>query len=111
MHRQRRAEGLVRAEAAAGDRVTTRLDPVAEVRDRARPEGDVDERVALEDPLALRLRVAAPDGDDEIGLPALAGRGLSQIRGALRSRLLADGARVEHEHVGVVRPGCLTEPE
>ena len=48
-------------------------DPLAEMRDRPRPERDVDERVALEDPLSLRLRVAAADGDDQIRLPPLAG--------------------------------------
>ena len=60
-------EVLVRAEPAARNRVAAGGDPLAEVRDRARAERDVDERVLLEDPLALRLRVAAPDRDDEVG--------------------------------------------
>ena len=62
----RQVAGEVRlgvAEAAARDAVAARADPVAEVRDRARPEGDVDVRVELEEPLALRLGVAAADGD------------------------------------------------
>ena len=63
VHRQVGGEVLVRAELPARHRVPAGGDPLAEVRDRARPEGDVDERVPLEDPLALRLRVAAADRD------------------------------------------------
>ena len=48
---------------AAGDAEAAGAEPVAEVGDRAGAEGDVDERVALEEPLALRLGVAAADGD------------------------------------------------
>ena len=74
VHRQVAREVLVRAEAATADAVAPGADPLAEVRDRARPERDVDERVELEDPLALRLGVAAADGDDELGVLAASAR-------------------------------------
>ena len=32
------------------------------------PERDVDERIEVEEPLALRLRVAAADGDHLLGV-------------------------------------------
>ena len=96
-------EVLVRAELPARHGVPAGGDPLAEVRDRAGPERDVDERVPLEDPLALRLRVAATDGDDEIGPLALACAGVPEVRGEARVRLLADGARVEDDDVGRVR--------
>ena len=65
--RQVAGEVLVRAEPAAVDACATRADPLAEVRDRARPEGDVDLRVEVEDALLLRLGEAAADGDHEVG--------------------------------------------
>ena len=101
VHRQVAGEVLVRAEAAAR-RVAPGPDPLAEVRDRARPEGDVDLRVELEDPLLLRLGVAAADRDHELGIAPLARAGVAEVRGELRVRLLADRARVEDEHVGVL---------
>jgi hypothetical protein len=58
---------LVRAESTALDRVPTGFDPLAEVRNRPGAEGDIDERVALEDLLSLGLCIAAADGDDDIG--------------------------------------------
>ena len=64
-------EVLVRPELAAGNRIASGRDPFAEVRDRAGPERDVDRRVQVEDPFALRLRVAASDRDDHVGLLAL----------------------------------------
>ncbi len=109
--RKIRREVLVRAEATARDRVSAGGDPLAEVRDRARPEGDVDERVPLEDPLALGLRVAATDSDDDIGPLALQRTCVAEVSSEPRVRLLADRARVEHEDVGLVRSGCLAEPE
>ena len=66
VHRQVAGEVLVRAEPAAR-RLSAGADPLAEVRDRARPERDVDLRVELEDPLLLRLGVAAADGDTRSG--------------------------------------------
>ena len=61
-----------------GDTDPACAEPVAEVPDRARPERDVDERVALEDPLALRLRVAAADGDDSVWTAALERCGIAR---------------------------------
>ena len=80
LHREVGREVLVRAELAARHRVPAGSDPLAEVRDRARPEGDVDERVPLEDALPLRLRVAAADGDDEVGSLTLHARRRSRGR-------------------------------
>ena len=102
MRRELRREVLVRAEPAPLDRIAADCDPVAEMRDRAGPERDVDERVVLEDPLALRLGVAAADGDDEIRPLALPCRRVAEVRRQPRVRLLADGARVEDDDVGVV---------
>src|SRR5581483_6460817 len=45
-------------EGAALDADPSRAEPFAEVRNGARPEGDIDERVTREEPLALSLRVA-----------------------------------------------------
>ena len=65
---RRRTRGR-RAEAAARDAHAAGAEPVAEMGDRAGPERDVDLRVELEDPLALRLGVAAADGDHAIRDP------------------------------------------
>src|SRR5581483_7948647 len=100
MVRQRRREGaLVEAEAPARDADPAGAEPVAEVGDRSGAEGDVHARVELEDALALRLRVAAADGDHALGVPALARERLAEVRGELRVRLLPDRARVEDDHV------------
>ena len=111
VHRKRRGERVVRAEAAARHGVAPRLDPLPEVRDRSGAERDVDERIALEDPLALRLRVAAADRDDEIGMAPLPCGRLAEVRRELRVGLLADRARVEDEDVGVLGLGRLAQPE
>ena len=81
--------------------LAARAEPVAEVRDRAGAEGDVDERVELEDPLALRLGVAAADGDHRAGSRSLSAR-VAEVRGEPLVGLLADRAGVEDEHVGLV---------
>ena len=85
-----------------GTRVSARRDPLAEVRDRARAESDVDERILLEDPLPLRLGVAPADRDDDVRPLALQRTGVAEVRGEPRVRLLADRAGVEDEDVGVV---------
>ena len=77
--RKVRREVLVRPEPSTIDRVATRRDPVAEMRNRARPECDVDERIPLEDAFALRFGVAASDSDDEIGPLALHRAGIPQV--------------------------------
>ena len=46
-------------------------DEVAEPRDVARPEGQVDERIALEQLVLHRLRPAAADDDRALGMPLL----------------------------------------
>ena len=104
-------EVLVRAEATSVDREAAGCDPVAQVRDRAGTECDVDERIELEDPLSLRLGVAPADRDDDVGSLALHGAGVSEVRREPRVGLLADGARVEHDDVGLVRSGCLAQSE
>ena len=112
VHRQRRGErAVVEAEAAARDPDPARAEPVAEVRDRAGAEGDVDVGVELEDPLALRLGVAAADGDHAVGISPLARRRVAEVRGELRVGLLADRAGVEDDDVGVVGARRLAEPE
>ena len=62
---------IVEAEAPARDPDAAGAEPFAEMRDRARAEGDVDPGVELEDALALRLRVAAADGDHAARVLAL----------------------------------------
>ena len=104
-------EMLVRAEATARDRVPACRDPRAEMRDRPGPERDVDERVALEDPLALCLGIAAADRDHEVGVAALAGARVAEVGGKPHVRLLADRAGVEHEHVRLVDGRRLAEAE
>ena len=110
--RQRRGErAVVEAEAAAGDADAAGSEPFAEVRDRAGPERDVDVGVELEDPLALRLGVAAADGDHAVGILALARRRVAEVRRELRVRLLADRAGVEDDDVGLVGGRRLAEAE
>ena len=109
LHRQGRRERLVRSEPAAWHREATGLDPLAEVRDRAGPNATSTNgyRSKIR---SLRLRVAAA-GRHEIRLPTLARRGITQVRRQLGVRLLANGAGVEHEYVGVARLGRLAETE
>src|SRR5439155_1354702 len=103
VHRQLRGErAVVEAEAAARDADPAGAEPLPEMRDRARPERDVDLRVEREDPLALRLRVAPADGDHAVRVLALARDRVAEVGGELRVRLLADRARVEDDDVGLV---------
>ena len=102
---------LAGAERAASDALAAGAEPVAEVRDRAGPERDVDVRVELEQPLPLRLRVAAADGDDRSGPLALQLRRIAHVGGEARVGLLADRARVEDDHVRLVLRRRLAEPE
>ena len=112
VHRQLgREAAVVETEAAARDADAARAEPLAEVRDRAGPERDVDGRVELEDALALRLGVAAADGDHAVRVFALPRGRFAEIRGELRVRLLADRARVEDDDVRFVGGRRLTETE
>ena len=98
-------------ERAARDPLAVGADPVREVRDRARAEGDVHERVQLEQALALGLRVAAADGDDRVRVPLLQHLRVAHVRGEALVGLLADRARVEDEHVGLLAGGRLAEAD
>jgi hypothetical protein len=79
--------------------------------DLAGAERDVDERVALEDEIALRLRVAAAHGNDDVRLPALSRGGVSEVGGQPGVGLLADRARVEDEDVGLFGCRGFADPE
>ena len=110
-HRQARRElALVEAEPAPRDALASRAEPVREMRDRAGPEGDVDVRVELEDPLALRLGIAAADRNDAAGVAPLASRGLAEVCRELRVGLLPDRAGVEDDDVGVLGRRGLPRP-
>ena len=113
VHRQRRREAtLLRdSERAARDSEPARAEPVAEMRDRARPERDVDLGVEGEKALALGLCVAPADGDHRLGTPTLLRDRVTDVRGELRVRLLADRAGVEHDHVGRFARRRLPESE
>ena len=86
-------------------------EPLAEMRDRAGPEGDVDVGVEREEPLALRLGVTAADGDDHLRALTLARSRLSHVRGELRVRLLPDRAGVEDDDVGLALRRRLAQPD
>src|SRR5581483_996298 len=100
MQRQRRREAslLAGSERASG-RAAPGAEPLPEVRDRARAERDVDERVKLEDPLALRLRIAAADRDHALRIAILQRPGLREVRGETLVRFLTDRAGVEDDDV------------
>ncbi len=85
--------------------------PVAEMGDRPRTEGDVDERVQLEDALALGLRIAAADRDHPLGVPVLERLRVAEVGRETLVRLLPDRAGVEDEDVGAVRRIGLPEPK
>ena len=112
VHRERRGEGpVVEPEASSCHRFPACAEPVGEMRDRARPERDVDVGIQLEDPVALGLRVAAADGDHAIRVAPLSRRRLAEVRGELGVGLLPDRARVEDDHIGIRRRRRLAEPE
>ena len=81
------------------------------MRDRARPEGDVDERIDGEEAVPLRLRVAPADGDHLLWIALLERAGLRKVRGEALIRLLPDRAGVEDEHVGLVLGVGLPQSE
>src|SRR5262249_8911950 len=90
---------LLDSETAACHAETPRTEPLAEVRNRARTKRDVDVRIELEEPLALRFRVAAADRDDRVRPRALLRRGVADVGREFRIGLLADRAGVEDEDV------------
>ncbi len=99
------------SEAAAIDADAPHSDPVGEMRDRARSERHVDERIELEDPLALGLRVAAAHGDHAVRLGLLQRPRLREMRGEPLVGLLPDRARVEDDHVRLVLRHRLAETD
>ena len=102
---------VCRAERRTRDAEPTGAEPVAEVMNRARAERDVDERVALEDPIALRLGVAAADRDHRVRVAGLLCLRVAEVCGEPLVGLLADRAGVEDEHVGFGGRRRLAEPE
>ena len=99
------------AERAALHALAAGTEPLAEVRDRARPERHVDVRVEREEALALRLGVAAADGDHLARVALLERARLSEMGREALVRLLADRAGVEDEHVRLLLLRCLAEAE
>ena len=99
------------AECRPTDADATRSQPVAEVTDGAGAERDVDERVLLEDPVALGFRVTAADGDDRAGAAPLERCRIAEMRGQTLVGLLPDRARVEDEDVGLVAARRLSQAQ
>ena len=67
--------------------------------------------IELEDPLALRLRVAAAHGDHALGVGLLQCGRLREMRREALIGLLAHRARVEDDDVGLLRGDRLAEAE
>ena len=65
------------------------------------PEGDVDEREALEDLVLDRLRPAAADADDPLGVLGLQPLRLAEVGDEAVVGRLADRAGVEEDQVGL----------
>ena len=107
--RQVAREALELEEALRRERV--RGEELGELVDLARAEGDVDERELAEDLLLDRLRPAAPDADQPLGVAPLEHLGLVQVRDEAVVRLLADRARVEQDQVGIGALGHLAVAE
>jgi hypothetical protein len=104
-------EVLVRSEATCRDPDPAGADPVREMWDRPGSERNVDERIQLEDALALRFGIAAADGDHEIGPLSFSCSRVAQIRRKPCVGLLANRARVEHDDIRLVTRHGLTEAE
>ena len=83
----------------------------AEMVDRPRAEGDVDKRITLEQPIPLRLGVAAAHGDDRLWIARLRRARVPEVGCEPLVRLLADRAGVEDEHVRLLERRGLPEPE
>ena len=98
-------------ERAARNALTSGAEPLAQVRDGARPERDVHVRVEREEALALRFGVAAADGDHLLRVALLQRAGLRQVRREALVGLLANRAGVEDQHVGLVLLARLSQAE
>src|SRR5207253_7876832 len=83
----REAAFLARAEGVPSDTGAAGAEPVAEMADRPGAEGDVDERVELEDLFALRFGVATADRYHRLGPATLERRRVAEVRGGPVFRL------------------------
>src|SRR4029453_1143493 len=86
-------------EASARNSLAPRPDPLSEMWDGSRPEGDVDVGIEVENPLPLRLRVTAADRDHTVRVGPFQRGGLREMGGEALIGLLADCARVEDDDV------------
>ena len=111
MLRQVSGEGLVLAEAPSLDSMPARSEPIAEMGNRPGPEGNIDERIELEDPLVLRLGITAAHRHNEVGITPLPGSGITKIGGQLLIGLLPNRACVEDHDVGGRRIVDLAKTE
>ena len=112
VHRQTAREAaVIEPKAPPCDTGAPGTDPFAEVWDRSRAERDVHVRVELEQPLALRLGVAAAYCDHLLGIARLDRPRLGQASGEALVGLLADRAGVEDEDVSVALVRCLSEAQ
>ena len=75
---------------------------LGELVDLAGSERDVDKRKAREHFILDRLRPAAADTDDAVGILALQPLGVAEVSDEPIVGLLSDRARVEEDEVGVV---------
>ena len=99
------------AERAASDSLAADAEPVAQMRDRAGAERDVDVRIEREQALSLRLGIAAADGDNRSRPLALQLRGVPHVGGEPRVGLLTDRAGVEDDHIRLFLRGRLAQAE
>jgi hypothetical protein len=112
VHRQGSGErALLEPEASARHVDAAGAQPLAEMRDRAGAERDVDERVEREEPLALGLGVAAADSDHFVRVTLFERAGLCEMGGKALIWLLADRAGVEDEHIRFVLGQGLPQSE
>src|SRR3954447_16640291 len=102
-------EALELEEALRGDRVAR--EELSELVDLAGPERDVDEGELAEHLLLDRLRPAAADADDALGVAALERGRLVEVRDEALVGLLADRAGVEEDQVRVARLDDLAVAE
>ena len=104
-------EMVVGAEPGTRNALASHADPVTEVWDRTGPERHVDLRVQVENAVLLSFGEAAADRDHEVGVLPLPGPGVAEVRRELRVGLLANGAGVEDDDVGIVLRGSLAKAE
>src|SRR5437773_2187110 len=102
VHRQLAGEAaIVETEAPTCDAEAAGTEPLAEMRDRARPERDVDVRIELEQTVTLRFRITASDGDHLVRVASLDRGRLREVRSELLIGFLTDRAGVDDADVRV----------